>query len=223
MNLNPISRPPLLRQVLTRRIQARLTLATIAILLVSGCAALIRPNFQTELVKLRPGQYQLDPAHAALIFKIDHLQLSTYVGRFNTFDASLDFDPEDLGATRLNGIVEMDSLDTNDRELEDTIKGADWFNVAQYPQATFTTVSVEVLDDSRFVFTGELTFRGITAPVQMTGTFNGGADNMLTGKYTLGFTATGSFKRSDYGMDSFAGIIGDEVKLEIFAEFLQNP
>jgi polyisoprenoid-binding protein YceI len=53
-------------------------------------------------------------------------------------------------------------------------------------------------------------------------TFNGGADNLLTGKYTLGFTATGSFKRSDYGMDSFAGIIGDEVNLEIFAEFLRN-
>lgn len=205
------------------RTPLRRLLLSIFVLLLSGCASLIRPNFQTELVKLRPGQYSLDPAHAALLFKIDHLQLSTYVGRFNSFDASLDFDPEDLGATRLSGIVEMDSLDTNDSELEDTIKGPDWFNVAQFPQATFSTVSVDVLDDSRFLFTGDLTFRGITAPVQMTGTFNGGADNILTGKYTLGFTATGSFKRSDYGMDSFAGIIGDQVDLEIFAEFLQNP
>lgn len=191
-------------------------------LLLAGCAAIVRPNFQTELVKLRSGEYTLDPAHAALIFKIDHLQLSTYVGRFNSFEASLDFDPDNMAATRLDGVVEMSSLDTNDAELEDTIKGSDWFNVAQFPQATFSTVDVQVLDDSRFLFTGDLTFRGITKPVQLRATFNGGADNMLTGKYTLGFTAMGSFKRSDYGMDSFAGIIGDEVNLELFAEFLRN-
>ena len=193
-----------------------------AVCLLTACASIVRPNFQTEIVKLRPGAYSLDPAHAALLFKIEHLELSTYVGRFNSFDASLEFDPADLAATDLNAVVDMSSLDTNDRELEDTIKGADWFNVAQFPQATFSTASVRVLDDNSFIFTGDLTFRGVTAPVELMATFNGGADNLLTGKYTLGFTATGSFKRSDYGMDSFAGIIGDEVNLEIFAEFLRN-
>ncbi len=194
----------------------------LAMLLLSGCVSVVRPNFQTELVKLRSGEYTLDPAHAALIFKVDHLELSTYVGRFNSFDASLDFDPKNVAATRLSGVVDMNSMDTNDSELEDTIKGTDWFDVAQFPQATFDTTNVQVLDDSRFEFTGDLTFRGITKPVTLTATFNGGADNFLTGKYTLGFTAMGSFKRSDYGMDSFAGIIGDEINLEIFAEFLRN-
>ncbi len=194
----------------------------LAMLLLSGCVSIVRPNFQTELVKLRSGEYTLDPAHAALIFKVDHLELSTYVGRFNSFDASLDFDPKNVAATRLSGVVDMNSMDTNDSELEDTIKGTDWFDVAQFPQATFDTTNVQVLDDSRFEFTGDLTFRGITKPVTLTATFNGGADNFLTGKYTLGFTAMGSFKRSDYGMDSFAGIIGDEINLEIFAEFLRN-
>ena len=190
--------------------------------LVSGCASLVRPNFETEIVKLRPGEYTLDPRHAFLIFKINHLDLATYVGRFNSLEASLDFDPQDLAATRLNGIIDMDSIDTNDRQLEETMQKSDWFNVAQFPQATFDTISVQVLDDSRFIFIGNLTFRGVTAPVQLMATFNGGADNILTGKYTLGFTATGSFKRSDYGMDSFLGLIGDEVKLELFAEFLRN-
>ena len=194
----------------------------LAFILLSGCASIVRPNFQTEIVKLRPGEYTLDPAHAALIFKVDHLELSTYVGRFNAFDATLDFDPDDLAATRLNGIVDMTSMDTNNRDLEDTIKGSDWFDVEQFPQATFSTTDVRVLDDSRFVFTGDLTFRGITAPILLTATFNGGADNILTGKYTLGFTATGSFKRSDYGMDKFAGIIGDDIFLELFAEFLRD-
>ena len=82
----------------------------LAFILLSGCASIVRPNFQTEIVKLRPGEYTLDPAHAALIFKVDHLELSTYVGRFNTFDATLDFDPDDLAATRLNGIVDMTSI-----------------------------------------------------------------------------------------------------------------
>ena len=65
-------------------------------ILLSSCVSLLVPTVNTEVVSLKAGQYKLDKAHATLLFKVQHLGLSTYVGRFNNFDASLDFDPENI-------------------------------------------------------------------------------------------------------------------------------
>ena len=191
-------------------------------LLLSGCASIVRPNYETEIIKLRSGAYELDPAHSFLIFKVNHLGLSTYVGRFNTLSATLDFDPQKIEQTQLDSVVAMNSIDVNDSELEERLQGGDWFNVAKYPEARFDTASVEAGTDGTFLFTGNMTFRGITKPVVLTARFNGGADNLLTRRYTLGFTATGTMKRSDFGMDAFDSLVGDDVELEIYAEFLRK-
>ena len=195
---------------------------------IAGCSllavpALVTPNFESETIKLRAGQYQIDTAHSALLFKIGHLNLATYVGRFNRFEASLEFDPENIESSSLQGIVYLDSIDSNNMEVDELLMNSRWFNTAQFPQAAFvsTTVSPKPLEDGRIELQidGDLTIRGITRPVSLTGFFNGGADNLLTRKYTLGFSASGSFKRSDYGMTQFTGLVSDEVELEFFAEF----
>ena len=206
----------------------RLLLMLCALVQISACSllavpALVTPNFETETIKLRKGEYQVDPAHSSLLFKIGHLNLATYVGRFNRFDASLEFDPEDIESAALQGIVYLDSIDSNNPEVDELLMNDRWFNPAQFPQASFvsTEVSPKPLDDGRIELqiSGDLTIRGITSPVSLTGFFNGGADNRLTRKYTLGFTASGRFKRSDYGMNQFTGLVSDEVTLEFFAEF----
>ena len=89
--------------------------------LLSACVSLITPKVESELVKLKAGQYSLDSSHATLLFKIQHLGLSTYVGRFNTFDASLEFDPDNIAASRLTALIEIDSLDINDTDLKDDL------------------------------------------------------------------------------------------------------
>jgi polyisoprenoid-binding protein YceI len=193
-----------------------------ASLFLGACTALITPSVKTEVVELKKGQYKIDPSHTSLIFKIEHLGLSTYVGRFNSMDATLDFDPENLTATKLNAIINTKSVDVNNAELEETLNKSSWFNTEQYPQASFETISVKVLSDSTFEFTGALTLRDVTAPVVLSAKFNGGANNFLTGRYTLGFSATAQIKRSDFGMSKYIGVVGDEVDLEIFAEFLRQ-
>jgi len=92
--------------------------------LLSACVSLITPKVETDVVKLKAGQYSLDSSHATLLFKVQHLGLSTYVGRFNQFDASLEFDPQNIAAARLSAIIEIDSLDINDRDLKDECNGA---------------------------------------------------------------------------------------------------
>lgn len=189
---------------------------------LSACVSLITPKVQSDVTQLRSGQYQLDTRHTALIFKIRHLGLSTYVGRFNEVSATLDFDPQNLAATKLEAIIDMASLEINDPDLAQRLMGRTWFNQKQFPTATFKTLNVTPINDTEFEFVGTLNFRGVEKPLAVRAKFNGGANNLLTGKYTLGFDATASFLRSDFGMKAFIPIVGDEIKLEAFAEFQRN-
>jgi len=184
-----------------------------------GSCSLLVPNVQQDVAQLRAGQYQLDKQHATLIFKVMHMGLSTFVGRFDDIDATLDFDPTDMSKTRLDARVMPTSIDVNNEGLEDSLRGSSWFDVQAYPQATFTTLSVQPQSANHFAFTGNLTLHGVTAPVTLDVAFNGGATNMLTGRYTIGFSATGTIKRSVFGIDEYIPLVGDDVALEVFAEF----
>jgi len=194
-------------------------LELVTLLLTTSCAGLVRPNFTQELVKLRAGQYTLDKQHSFMIFRIGHLDLSKIVGRFNTFDATLDFDPEAPEEMILNGVVQTDSIDLNNTDLESTLQEADWFNAEQFPQLVFNSESVTASSDNQFLINGSLSMRGVTQPASVTATFNGGADNILTRKYTIGFSANATLNRSDFGMDTFSAFIGDTIEVELHAEF----
>jgi polyisoprenoid-binding protein YceI len=80
-----------------------------------------------------------------------------------------------------------------------------------------------LLDDTHAIFTGNLTLHGVTAPVDLAVEFNGAGDNILTGRYTLGFSATAHIKRSRFGVDYLIPAIGDDVAIEVFAEFQKRP
>jgi len=189
---------------------------------VAGCVSLLTPKVEQEVAQLKSGSYGLDQSHAALLFKVQHLGLSTYVGRFNTLDASLEFNPGKLAETRLTALVDMASIDINDESLAKRIRGPQWFNVGKYPQAKFSTLEVKPLSENRFGFIGQLDWRGIIKPITLTVTFHGGANNILTGKYTLGFSAEGHFNRSDFGLDAYLPLVGDRIELEGHAEFQKN-
>lgn len=184
-----------------------------------GCAALVTPNFETEIVKLRPGNYSLDSDHTFVLFRIDHLGLSKVIGRFNEAEASLDFDPENIEELKLDGLIKTGSIDVNNEEFESQLRGSGWLNSATFPDATFITEEVVLGDDGNFVILGEFTLRGVSQPMQLQARFNGGADNILTGKYTVGFSASGEFSRKSYGIDDFGALVGDTIEIEIEAEF----
>lgn len=193
----------------------------IGLLLVS-CGTLIKPDVKTGITQLEKGSYKLDQTHVTVLFKINHMGLSTFVGRFNKVDATLEFDPNNIAAATLSAIIDVASLDANNPDLEETLRGSSWFDTEKYPQAFFKTTSVSVVDQNSAVFSGDLSLHGITAPINLTVRFNGGANNMLTGFYTLGFSATSTLNRSTFGIDYLIPAIGDAVALEVFAEFQQQ-
>ena len=191
----------------------------VAILSLTACGYFIQPKVKTGVVNLAPGSYKIDKQHVSVLFKINHMGMSTFVGRFNAVDASLEFDPKHMENARLSAVINIASIDVNNSDLEETLRGSSWFDADVWPQALFTTTSVELVSDARARFSGNMTLHGVTAPVVLDVVFNGGGDNMLTGHYTLGFTATTQFKRSQFGMDYLIPAVGDEVNVEVFAEF----
>jgi polyisoprenoid-binding protein YceI len=193
--------------------------------LLVSCDRILTPGFETSVQDLRGGAYTLDKAHASILWKVSHLGFSSYIGRFNDFDASLDFDPENIEASSLEVIINTTSLDINNEAFAEELRGEDWFNVAQFPQAIFRTTSfVEAVDEDTFVFQGDLTLLDTTAPVTLTVNFNGGGRNFLTRSYTLGFSATTTVQRSLFGLDNLVAFgVGDNIELEVHVEFMERP
>lgn len=200
----------------------RISIILASSLTLFSCNRILTPDQTAEVTEVRAGQYVLDPNHASLTWKLNHLGFSTFVGKFNEFDASLDFDPEDIENAALEVTINTASIDVNIAEFEEELRGDNWFDVATYPQAIFRTTSfVEVLDADSFVFEGDLTLLGETAPVMLEVNFHGGGRNFLTRSYTVGFSGSATFNRSDYGLDRFTSFgVGDQIDLEIHVEFM---
>ena len=195
----------------------------LSLLTLAACGHLIPANNQTfDPARLRSGADRLDPEHTALLWKVNHLGFTKYVGRFDRIEGSLDFDPKSASASHLEVIVETASIDSNDPKLDSDLRGSSWFDSATYPQIVFRSTAIEVTGDHTGRVTGDLSLHGVTRPLVLDVTFNGGANDLITGRYTLGFAATGTFERSEFGIDDYIPAIGDEVTLEIYAEFLKQ-
>lgn len=186
---------------------------------LAGCGYLLPRAAPLAPSELPAGAYRLDPEHASLLFKLDHLGFSQLVGRFDRFDASLDFDPKQPEAARLTVVIDVASIDLNLPQFEQDLRGPDWFDGAQFPQARFVSRRIEIVGATSGRVSGDLTLHGVSAPVTLEVTFNGAGDSLITGRYTLGFAATGTLNRSDFGLGAYAPAISDEVTLEIQAEF----
>jgi polyisoprenoid-binding protein YceI len=205
----------------------RATLALLGFAALAGCTT-VGAQFATSVQHMSwtldtkdvpSGHYVLDPDHATVLFKIGHLGYSLYVGRFDSVRASLDYDKRHPETSSLLVTIDPNSIDTNNDKLEATLTGKDYFDVAKYPQATYSADSITIRDERHGTLNGELSLHGVMMPVPLDVTFNGGARNSLTGKYTIGFTASATIKRSDFGMKTLVPLIGDDVYLEINAEF----
>jgi polyisoprenoid-binding protein YceI len=189
---------------------------------LGGCGYLVPHHHQTTAPSALPeGAYRLDPEHATILFKVDHLGFSRLVGRFDRFDATLDFDPQRPEAATLVAVIDVASIDLGLPVFEEELRGPGWLDVERFPEARFASRSIAITGEDTGIVTGDLTLHGVSAPVTLAVTFNGGGSNLLTGAYTLGFEAHGTVLRSSFGLGAFAPAIGDEVLLEIHAEFLR--
>jgi polyisoprenoid-binding protein YceI len=174
------------------------------------------------------GAYKLDPSHASLLFRVSHLGFSHYTAQFTKFDVSLDLDPANPSAAKLTATVDATSLQlpSPPAGFTDEIKGEHWLDAGQFPVIKFVSTDITTTGANTAKVTGDLTLHGVTKPVMLEMTFNGGyGGNTFDPNARVGFSAHGTFKRSDFGISygipepgSNMGV-GDEVEVIIETEF----
>lgn len=196
------------------------------VLLASLTAGLALPAFAqsagaptTDLAQVEGGHFAVDKSHAKIIFSTTHFGFSTYYGIFTDFDAKLDFDPKAPAKSALDVTINTDGIDTTNPKLDAHLKSPDFFDAAKFPTATFKATKIDVTGKTTGTITGDLTLHGVTKPVTLKATFNGGGVNPLSKAYVLGFNATGTIKRTEFGITTYAPLVGDDVELTISAEF----
>lgn len=140
-----------------------------------------------------------DPTHSELQFKVKHLMISKVTGSFNDFTVQAETDSEDfLGAT-VSAKVQMDSIVTGQKDRDNHLKSADFFDVEANPTMEFSSSRLEKKDDDEYVLQGDLTIKGITKPVQLKMEFGGTAVDPW-GNTKAAFSISGKISRKDWGL-----------------------
>jgi polyisoprenoid-binding protein YceI len=177
---------------------------------------------QTE-TRVPAGQYKLDPHHTSVVFNIDHLKFSHFTMRFDRVAGEIDWKAGGLDTSQVEVTIDAASIDTNVPLLDKMVKGSDMLDVERNPQIRFVSTHFERTGEARGKLTGDLTIRGVTQPVTLDVTFNGYGNDPLTKADTLGFSATGQFSRSKFGLTTWYPAVGDEIHVIIQTEAARPP
>jgi polyisoprenoid-binding protein YceI len=164
-------------------------------------------------------EYQIDPMHTGIKFKISHLGLSWVFGTFKDVSGHFTIDADNPAGSSFAMTIKADSIDTANSKRDDHLRSPDFFNTKQFPVLTFKSTSVKAIKDG-YEVTGDLTMHGETKPLtfQVTG---GKKANFPPGTQRTGYTAElFTVKRSDFGVGSakFAEALGDEVHITVSFE-----
>lgn len=167
------------------------------------------------------GTYRLDPNHTSIIARVGHaggVSLSTF--RFAKAEGTLQWNAANPEASKVDVSVDTASIQSPVQGFGEELAGDRFLNAAQYPKMRFVSTSIRRTGPTTGQITGDLTFNGQTHPVTLQAEMIGGGRNGR-GQAVIGFSATGSFKRADFGFGAMAGAIGPDVGLILDAEFNQ--
>jgi polyisoprenoid-binding protein YceI len=175
------------------------------------------------------GTYFIDKPHTSVTFRVSHMGFSRYTARFGSIDGRLKFDPAHPAAMSVEATIDPQSLALNapPAGFHDQLMGTSFFDAAKFRTITFKSTKVAPTGKATAKVTGDFTLHGVTRPVTLDVTYNGGypANAMDPGGARVGFSAHGVIKRSAFGMGfgvpaagSTMGV-GDDVEVMIETEF----
>lgn len=157
-----------------------------------------------------------DPAHSEVDFTVTHLSISKVHGKFAKVNARLEMDSAEISKSTVNATIDVSTIDTGESARDNDLRSANFFDVAKFPTATFTSTAVSKSGNGLSVV-GNLTLHGVTQPVTLNVEGPTGPVPGMGGKQHSGFSATTTLSRSAYGIGAKmpAAMVGDEIKLVI--------
>lgn len=171
-----------------------------------------------QAARVTAGTYPVDTAHTQVTWQVNHMGFSMLQGQFGASAGQITIDPAKPNATRVDVTFQVDQLSTTAPRFSEHLKSKDFFDVAAHPTARFVSTAVRATGNTATI-TGNLTIKGITKPVTLQATFVGAGANPMSKKLNLGFRATGTINRSDFGLGMAVPVVSDKVDLVINAAF----
>lgn len=166
-----------------------------------------------------PPAYVLDPVHTRVLFLVDHAGFSRAVGTVSGSTGTLRFDPADWTTASLQAEVPLARLDLGDERWNRATLARNLLDAESHPVARFVSTRIEPLAADRALVHGTLELRGVSRDVVLDVTLNAlGRYPLPPFRRTVGFSATTTLDRSDFGMTAWKSVIGDRIELRIEAE-----
>jgi polyisoprenoid-binding protein YceI len=165
------------------------------------------------------GTYTIDPSHSRIGFVARHAMVTKVRGSFNEFEGTGYFDAENPANSHLQVTVQAASIDTRNADRDGHLRSNDFFDMETYPTITFTSTSVDVVDDETYRVTGDLTVKGVTRPVTVDFEYAGTAVDPF-GNTRLGLDGSVVINRKDWGVNWNAALetggvlVSEKVTLE---------
>jgi polyisoprenoid-binding protein YceI len=168
------------------------------------------------------GRYAIDPVHTETLFKVKHMGVSNFYGRFNQASGTVFVDAETPADSQVKLTIDVGSFDTANADRDRHMKGPDFFNAEQFPKIVFesTKVTPKAGSKDQFDLAGNLTMHGvtkeITATIEQTGFAKLPAP--MGGGSAVGYETKLTIKRSDFGLTTALDMLGDEVTVLVSLE-----
>ncbi|RYZ74944.1 MAG: polyisoprenoid-binding protein [Lysobacteraceae bacterium] len=164
-----------------------------------------------------PVTYKLDPSHTDVIAQWSHFGFSNPSAHFGNADGTLVYDADNVAGSSVNVTLPLSGLNGFTAKFDEHLRSGDFFDAAKFPSASFKSTKVEDLGGGKLKVTGDLTIKDVTKPVVLDVTLNKAGENMQK-QPAIGFDASTTIKRTDFGLGLYAPAVSDEVKIRITTE-----
>lgn len=162
--------------------------------------------------------FRIDPTHTNVLLKANHIGFTNVYLKVHDVDGEFTFDQENPKDSEVSVTMQASSIDGFDEKFNEHLHGKDFFQVETYPLITFGSTDIEVTGENTAKITGDLTIKGLSQPTTLNVTFNKAGQNPFANDYRAGFSATGTIKRSDYGITYATPAVADEVGIVLEIE-----
>ena len=165
-----------------------------------------------------PVTYTIDPTHTDVIASWSHLGFSNPVAHFGQVDGTITYDAQDVSKSSVNVTIPLAGMNSHVPAFDKHLRSADLFDAEKFPEITFRSTKVEAAGEGRLRVTGELTVKGVTKPSVLDVTLNKVGEHPMSKAPTIGFDATTTLRRSDFGIAYAVPAVSDEVRIRITTE-----
>jgi len=165
-----------------------------------------------------PLTYKIDPNHTQVTATWSHFGFSHPFANFGQADGAIVYDAQNVGASKVNVTLPLAGLDSTIPDLDKHLRSADFFDAEKYPTITFASTKVEAAGEKKLRVTGDLTVHGVTRPAVLDVSINGAGPHPMTKREAVGFDATTTLKRSDFGVAAYVPNVSDEIQIRITTE-----